>query len=1058
MLVVPSLAAAVELPRRVANTGKALAGVYPFRLRDLARAVAEPHLLGRGLRPWDGGHAAHLAERLIEEHQAFPVLAGAGPRAPLARRLAATLGALRLSGVAPDVVRRLAEGASADDAERLRDVARLYGAYTERIEAAFADPVTVLRAAAERAATTPWLAGVPVLVTDDLDLSTEEARLVEALCRRGPVHRVARAAPPRLAAGGSEVRVARAVPALPPEQTVLAPILSSSASAGLSRLRTTLFEVPDGQPADDGTVELVTAPGEAGEARAVARRLLAAAAEGIPFEEMAVLLPVAEEYATLFTDLFGRLGVPCRLHPSLPLRHGRAARSLLLLLRCRKLTRPAVLEFLTFAPVPFETMLGPETPPAPAQWDLISRDAGVVSGLDRWIMGLRSFAETEREAGAREDEGRRARREARARDAEALLHVVELLSSTLDALSGEASWAEWSRQVTGVVEQWIGAAPDRQALLDLLSDLAGLGSFGRSRIAWPEVESVLEARVEWERMPMTPLEVGAVHVGSFDALAGVPFQVVAIPGLAEGSYPGVLRPDPFLLDAERSALGPTTAAPVPRPAPKPAARAGGQLSLFDLEPEPAPAPTGGVAPHGLPTTQDRLQEARRAFHRALSQATRRLVLSYPRADSRSGRERLPGLFFAAAAAALHGRPLSAADLLRVVTEDDPAALPLDLALDRAERDRWRVQREGQAAAETIAAGSAFFRQSHLASKLRWSDRLTIFDGFIGFPAEDAELAATVRARLDPLTHGRPSSASRLATFAQCGFRYLLENVLKVEPALEPEERKRLDPLERGSAFHAVAEHFLRERRQKGELPVRDTPEMRARLLQMADAELDAIVAGQPPRYLVLWQRERARFHAAALSWLEREARLAARSMPAHFEVAFGLPEGSPDEPWTPEPLTIDLGDGRALRVCGKIDRIDRRDDGFLVLRDYKTGKAPWGDPGTFRGGRQLQMSFYTLAAARLFPDAPVAEAYLDYVDGGRQVAYDPERVTGPEFQALLKQLVDVIAQGVFVQDPNECTFCDYTLVCGPRPLLERRRAMKVRDTRLQRALRLKDFA
>ena len=37
-------------------------------------------------------------------------------------------------------------------------------------------------------------------------------------------------------------------------------------------------------------------------------------------------------------------------------------------------------------------------------------------------------------------------------------------------------------------------------------------------------------------------------------MRGMPFRILVIPGLVEGGYPGVLRPDPFLLDAEREAL------------------------------------------------------------------------------------------------------------------------------------------------------------------------------------------------------------------------------------------------------------------------------------------------------------------------------------------------------------------------------------------------------------------------------------------------------------------------------------------------------------------------
>jgi RecB family exonuclease len=158
-----------------------------------------------------------------------------------------------------------------------------------------------------------------------------------------------------------------------------------------------------------------------------------------------------------------------------------------------------------------------------------------------------------------------------------------------------------------------------------------------------------------------------------------------------------------------------------------------------------------------------------------------------------------------------------------------------------------------------------------------------------------------------------------------------------------------------------------------------------------------------------------------------------------------------------EPLTVELGEGRSLRVSGKIDRIDRRPDGSLVLRDYKTGKAPRDQGAIYRGGQQLQIPFYVLAAAKMFPGQPVVEAFLDYVDGGRQVAFDPRAVTGEDFRALLRGLVDSIAQGVFVQEPSACDWCDYTAVCGPSPLLERRRALKADDPRLERVVRLRQI-
>jgi RecB family exonuclease len=1069
VLLTPSSAAAVELPRRLASTGRALAGIYPVKPLELAQALAEPLLLGRGLRSWTSGHDALLAARLLAESNDAGLRFPEGtPRAPVAAALARTLTALRRGRIAPGRVAVLAGAAPAgsDDARRLGSLAQLYRGFHGVLESGTADPVTVFAAAGEGIRGARWLDGADVIVVDDLELDAVEAEFVAALAAVRPVRVLRRALPPSLRGASFRHRLAGSgVAEVDWSASPLASVAPPPPPPSLRRLREALFEPPRGPEATDGAVELVTGPGEAAEVRAVVRRLLREAARGVPFEEMGVVLPRPETYAPLFTDLLGRLGIPHRLHPSLPLRYGRAARSLLLLFRCRGLERPAVMEFLTFAPVPFALLLGPDAPAGPTRWDHLSREAGIVSGLSRWILGLRAWGEAEREAADTEaDEDRRVRRLRHVAEAESLLRVVELLGGTLDSLAGEAPWAEWVERLRTVVDQWIGPERDRDAVLDVAADLGGLGSVA-SRAPWSEVEQVLEARFDWERVPLEPLEGGGVHVGAFDAMAGLPFRVVAIPGLVEGGYPGVFRPDPFLLDEERRYLesdSPPALSKSADPPPSTPSRSRSrrpskpaQLSLFWEDPAATSSPptsTGAASPVALPTTQDRLLEARRLFHRALSQATERAILSYPRADARTGRERLPSLFFAAAASTLAGRPLAAAELERLVVEDDPDRLALEDAVDAGERDRFRLRRD-EAAATAVAAGSSFFRQSRLASQARWSPRLTRYDGLVVGDGDEA-----LRGRLDPLDARYPVSASRLATYARCGYLYMLQNVLHLQPAPEPEERRRIEPLERGDLFHRVAERYLRELRDRGQLPVRDTGPARARLAEMAEEALEDLVAGTPPRFTLLWQREKRKFHETARAWLEREAAAAAKSTPLHFELSFGMGNAPDDEePHDPEPLAIDLGDGRTLRVSGRIDRIDRREDG-LVLRDYKTGRAPRDDGGVFRGGKQLQIPFYVLAVAKLLPGERVVDAFLDYVDGGRQVAFRPELAGGPAFRDLLRRLVDLVARGVFVQEPTACDWCDFTAVCGPKALLQRRQGIKVRDRPLQEYLRLRDVS
>ena len=1051
VLLVPSLAAAVELPRRLAARGPGLAGVYPFRVLDLARAVAEPALLGRGLKAWDGGHDALLAARLLDEEPS-PLVRPDVARAPVAAALARTLSALRMAGVEAGSLDQLASRAPEEDRRRLQDLARLYRRFLAEVEGRFADPVTLLQAAIERLGEARWLEDAEVLIVDELEPERRELEFVATLARLRPVRLIAGERPPGLqAASFADWAAAHGVAEAAVERTPLAPLAAPPVPASLHRLRTRLFEPPEGDAVRDGAVELVTAAGEAAEVRALVRRVLREAAHGVPFEEMGLILPRPQEYATLVTDLLERLAIPHRLHPSLPLRCGRSARSLLLLFRCRGLARAAVMEFLTFAPVPFARLLGEERArPWLAQWDAISREAGIVGGLERWRVALESYAASERAGAEAEPDAERARRRlAAAEQAEALLQVVESLAETLAGLAGEAPWPEWSRRLGQVFDLWIGPdrERDRAAVAEMLADLAGLASVS-PRARWSEVEGVLETRFEWERMPAEPLSSGGIHVGALDAMAGLSFRVVAIPGLVEGGYPGVLRPDPFLLDTEREALGPgpgRTGAPA-----KPKAR--GQLSLFEDSARERVGSSSIDRKAAMPTTQDRLRETRRMFHRALRQATERLILSYPRADARTGRERLPSLFFAAAASALAGRPLSAAEMTAAVVEDDLAGLASEEAVDASERDRARVVRGGSEAVLAIAAGSPFFKGSHLAARARWSPTLTHFDGAVhGLPAEVAR-------RLDPLTSPRPVSASSLANYARCGFLYLLKNVLGLEAAQEPVERLGLDPLEQGLLFHEVAEAYLRERRDAGALPVADDEPARQRLLQLARERVDRLVAGTPPRHRLVWEMRWRAFEDLLLRWLAREALTAEKWTPAHFEVGFGSARaGATSEPHSPDPLVIELGDGRMLRVSGKIDRIDTRPDGALVLRDYKTGRAPRDDGGVFRGGRELQIPIYVLATRMLFPDRPVAEAFLDYVNGGRPVPFDPGSVAGEEFRRLLGDMTGAIADGCFVQEPASCKWCDFTATCGPQPLLELRQRFKRGDARVVRYLRLRDY-
>jgi len=129
---------------------------------------------------------------------------------------------------------------------------------------------------------------------------------------------------------------------------------------------------------------------------------------------------------------------------------------------------------------------------------------------------------------------------------------------------------------------------------------------------------------------------------------------------------------------------------------------------------------------------------------------------------------------------------------------------------------------------------------------------------------------------------------------------------------------------------------------------------------------------QGPPYPMLWtiQREQMRRELRRYMLVQHgEADMPAEN--AYFELAFGMGEatGQADRASWPDPVEIDIGEGRTLRVKGRIDRVDRvtLDDarGLLVV-DYKTGSLPSVDD--ILAGRNVQAPLYAAVVERMFDD------------------------------------------------------------------------------------------
>lgn len=201
----------------------------------------------------------------------------------------------------------------------------------------------------------------------------------------------------------------------------------------------------------------------------------------------------------------------------------------------------------------------------------------------------------------------------------------------------------------------------------------------------------------------------------------------------------------------------------------------------------------------------------------------------------------------------------------------------------------------------------------------------------------------------------PMSASRLETFNACPFRHFVTYGLGAEETREFTERA----ADLGSFYHAALEAFVRTAEERS-LDWKKLSDEDA--LALLDDVLPDVIAKHNDGIFL----ESARLRATLFLLLEvvRQSALAILRQlragsftPVGVEVRFGAGQPFP-------PIRLELPDGTAALVGGKIDRIDgARALGKECLRvvDYKTGGRDFDFAGVLHG-LTLQLPLYLRAA------------------------------------------------------------------------------------------------
>ena len=344
--------------------------------------------------------------------------------------------------------------------------------------------------------------------------------------------------------------------------------------------------------------------------------------------------------------------------------------------------------------------------------------------------------------------------------------------------------------------------------------------------------------------------------------------------------------------------------------------------------------------------QLQLEHERSLAYTAMTRASRRVVWTTTSPDLNEARRTVSRFMISLADRV--GQPL-----------EGPAGRPASSPVGRLETESYlrRTQRDiSETLPRRLAAARVLARPGR---RDLWDPR-----GFAGVrpPGPDTGL----------ISPGHVMSASQAEAYYKCPRRYALESRLRLDPSDD-------NPYLRfGSLMHAVLEKSVRRSSEQGEPGLNLSDALHELSVRLAEMDFGTPVLNY--------------------AWLERGTRLLeqlAERWTADGSRAIGFEER----------IRVDL-DGTEWR--GRIDRVDRMEDGTLRIVDYKTSKNPMAVKDA---AVSLQLGFYLWARSGGEPDADrvsAAELWFPLCDRETSWTRSFDRANLEEVLGELREIAEAI--------------------------------------------------
>jgi CRISPR/Cas system-associated exonuclease Cas4 (RecB family) len=382
----------------------------------------------------------------------------------------------------------------------------------------------------------------------------------------------------------------------------------------------------------------------------------------------------------------------------------------------------------------------------------------------------------------------------------------------------------------------------------------------------------------------------------------------------------------------------------------------------------------------------------------------------------------------------------------------PAPLDAHQAIDDAEYDLATLGPFVNAAPGEAKGKGRYLLQANpgLARSLRtrgrrWRNFWSGADGIVD--PDSATRAILAGYRLS----ARAYSPSTLQHFAACPYRFLLHGIHRLRPRDEAVALEQMDPLTRGSLFHATQFELFRciESGEQGQGGIWDLAD---RVLDRVAADYAEKLAPAIPR---VWASEVEDLRMDLRGWIRNLEKMIGEWTPVYYEYSFGLPKGEEHDPRSSEAEAVVL-DG--VRLRGSMDVVEKHQlRGALRVTDHKTGKTPQEAPLYVGRGVYLQPLLYALAAEQLFGETVECGRLFYCTQRGAYQEYELNltATARAQVQHALGHINSAIAEGFMPAAPQKdvCEYCDYRPVCGPYE--DQRTRKKKQDPRIEGLVELR---